>query len=147
MIRKSFPQTSKYVCFGLLGIVLLAGSLFGLDKLIVPNTQAICNSQPNCNGDTGSWTVDEYQCHSLCSCSGNNYSNTCYYESGHCNDAPSQPAFYEHCYQGTCACPSGTRPGGGSGGGSGEDWCIDNFDCSFGSCNEAGFCTSDGPIN
>jgi hypothetical protein len=123
----------KYSFLGLTGTLLIATSL--LHASLVPKSQA-CGNSPNCP-NTGSWTVDDYGCNGLCSCSGNNIQYTCYYESGMCNGAdPPKPAYYSHCFQYTCTCPSGGGGGGGIGVG-----CSSDEECGFGySCDQWGEC-------
>jgi len=136
MKRRNIP---KYGFLGLTGAVLLVLTLVHVS--ILPKSQA-CGSSPNCPNN-GSWTVSDYGCNGSCSCSGNPISYTCYYESGLCNNTDSpQGAYYSHCFQYTCTCPSGGGGGGSEGGG---DWCFSDFDCSSGFCGAGGYCEGGNP--
>lgn len=126
-------NTHKYGFLGLTGAVLLVLTLVHVS--ILPKSQA-CGSTPNCP-NSGSWTVSDYGCNGTCSCGGNPISYTCYYEIGLCNNSdPPRGAYYSHCFQYTCNCPSGGGGGGGGGGpvgfDNGSEACTSDWDCDFG---------------
>lgn len=136
MVKKN-PSCVPYIALGLAGILLISVAVS--TTAILTRSQACGNvpCQPN-----GSWTVNYSGCVGICSCSGNSALNTCYYESGTCNNDPNnRAAYFTACYRGGCCCPSGNCAGqGGSGGGGGgnlenlnnTESCYDDSECDFG---------------
>jgi hypothetical protein len=137
-MTKKHLSCVAYIALGVMGLVLIAVTVSNAG--VFPRSQA-CGNQP-CQPN-GSWTVNYSGCMGLCSCSGNSALDTCYYESGTCNNDPNnRPATFTACYRGGCCCPSGNcagQPTGGGGGRGGNlenfdnsEPCYDDFECDFG---------------
>jgi hypothetical protein len=139
MMMKSEPHLFRYIALSLGGSLLILVAVFS--SAILPRSEACGNipCQPN-----GTWTVNYSGCYGPCTCGSNTASDTCYIESGTCNNDPNnRSASFSACYRGGCCCPSGNcagQPaggGGGHGGGGLEDFnnteCYDDLECDVGS--------------
>lgn len=133
------PHLFRYIALSLTGTLLILVAVYSTELL--PRSQA-CGDMP-CQPN-GTWTVNSSGCYGPCSCGANTGTNTCYYESGTCNNDPNnRSAWFTACYRGGCCCPSGNcagQPvggGGGHGGGGLEDFnnteCYDDLECDVGS--------------